>query len=73
MEAPQEPKTAVEMPCCSLCAASRMRRLYEFSIPPVNGGSAWPLTVLRCESCKLMSLAQSEMPASAQALAFDVT
>jgi 2-polyprenyl-3-methyl-5-hydroxy-6-metoxy-1,4-benzoquinol methylase len=44
-----------------------MRRLYEFSIPPVNGGDAWPLTVLQCDSCKLVFLAQTEALASAQA------
>lgn len=67
MAASQELKTAVELQCCSLCSTSKMRRLYEFSIPPVNGGNAWPLTVVRCDSCKLVSLAHSEVLASAQA------
>jgi 2-polyprenyl-3-methyl-5-hydroxy-6-metoxy-1,4-benzoquinol methylase len=43
-----------------------MHQLYGFSVPSVDGGNAWPLTVLQCDSCKLVFLAQSEALALAQ-------
>lgn len=67
MAVPQESKIADALPGCSLCAARRVRRIYEFCIPPVDGGNAWPLTVLQCDACKLVFLKQSEELASAQA------